>query len=318
MTTHTDAEQPGREPVDESPGEAGTPPAPAATSRWRETLGILVRNRLALFALVVLGVLLLAGLTGPYVAPYGFNEVVVEDRLEAPSSAHLFGTDNLGRDVFSRVLLGARVSILVGVVAVGISLTVGTLFGLVAGFYGGKIDDGIMRLMDVLFAFPALLMAIAVLAILGPGTVNAMVAIGIVYTPIFARVTRGSVLSVREADFVRAARSIGAGDVRLAGLHVLPNVLAPIIVQTSVSLAFAILSEAALSFLGLGTQPPNPSWGRMLSEGRAFIQQAWWIAVFPGLAIFFTVLSFNVLGDALRDVLDPRQKSAIESRGMSA
>ena len=298
--------------------EAGAPPAPAATSRWRETARIVVRNRLALFGLVVLGLLILAALLGPVLAPYGYNEINVPDRLQPPSLEHPFGTDDLGRDVFSRVLLGARVSLLVGFVAVGISLTAGTLFGLVAGFYGGRLDDLIMRLMDVLFAFPAMLMAIAVLAILGPGTVNAMVAIGIVYTPIFARVTRGSVLSLREDVHVRAARSLGASDVRLLGVHILPNALAPIIVQTSVSLAFAILSEAALSFLGLGTQPPNPSWGRMLAEGRGFIQQAWWIAVFPGLAIFFTVLSFNVLGDALRDALDPRQKSVIESRGLTA
>jgi len=298
--------------------EAGAPVAPAATSRWRETLGIVAGNRLALFGMFVLGLLIVAALLGPRLAPYGYNEINITDRLQGPSATHVFGTDDLGRDVFSRVLLGARVSLLVGFVAVGISLTAGTLLGLIAGFYGGRLDDLIMRLMDVLFAFPAMLMAIAVLAILGPGTVNAMVAIGIVYTPIFARVTRASVLSVREEVHVRAARSIGAGDVRLLGLHILPNVLAPIIVQTSVSLAFAILSEAALSFLGLGTQPPNPSWGRMLSEGRGFIQQAWWIAVFPGLAIFLVVLSFNVLGDALRDALDPRQKSVIESRGMKA
>jgi peptide/nickel transport system permease protein len=298
--------------------EAGAPVAPAATSRWRETLGIVAGNRLALFGMIVLGLLIVAALLGPRLAPYGYNEINITDRLQGPSATHIFGTDDLGRDVFSRVLLGARVSLLVGFVAVGISLTAGTLLGLIAGFYGGRLDDLVMRLMDVLFAFPAMLMAIAVLAILGPGTVNAMVAIGIVYTPIFARVTRASVLSVREEVHVRAARSIGAGDVRLLGLHILPNVLAPIIVQTSVSLAFAILSEAALSFLGLGTQPPNPSWGRMLSEGRGFIQQAWWIAVFPGLAIFLVVLSFNVLGDALRDALDPRQKSVIESRGMKA
>ena len=298
--------------------EAGAPVAPAATSRWRETLGIVAGNRLALFGMFVLGLLIVAALLGPRLAPYGYNEINITDRLQGPSATHVFGTDDLGRDVFSRVLLGARVSLLVGFVAVGISLTAGTLLGLIAGFYGGRLDDLVMRLMDVLFAFPAMLMAIAVLAILGPGTVNAMVAIGIVYTPIFARVTRASVLSVREEVHVRAARSIGAGDVRLLGLHILPNVLAPIIVQTSVSLAFAILSEAALSFLGLGTQPPNPSWGRMLSEGRGFIQQAWWIAVFPGLAIFLVVLSFNVLGDALRDALDPRQKSVIESRGMKA
>ncbi len=270
-----------------------------------------------MFGLVVLGVVVLAALLGDLAAPYGANSVIVSDRLQGPSFRHVFGTDDLGRDVFSRVLLGARVSLLVGAVAVGISLLAGTSAGLVAGYYGGKLDDVLMRAMDVIFAFPAILMAIAVLAILGPGTTNAMIAIGVVYTPIFARITRGSVLSVREDVYVRAARSVGAGDFRLLRLHILPNVAAPIIVQTTVSLAFAILSEAALSFLGLGTQPPTPSWGRMLSEGRGFIQQAWWMALFPGMAIFFTVLAFNVIGDALRDALDPRQASAIESRGLS-
>lgn len=299
-----------------APGpEAGAPPAADARPRWRQIADLLVSNRLALAAMVVLGLMVLAALVGTLVAPYGVNEVIIEDRLQPPSLAHPFGTDDLGRDVFSRVLLGARASLVVGAVAVGISLAAGTLFGLIAGYYGGRIDSLIMRAMDVLFAFPAILMAIAVLAILGPGLVNAMIAIGIVYIPIFARITRGSVLSVREQVYVRAARSIGAGDVRLIGLHVLPNVAAPIIVQTTISLAFAILSEAALSFLGLGVQPPAASWGRMLAEGRGFIQQAWWMAVFPGLAIFAVVLSFNLIGDALRDVLDPRQRSAIESRG---
>ncbi|MDX1658388.1 MAG: ABC transporter permease [Nitriliruptorales bacterium] len=297
--------------------EAGAPPAVDPRSRWRQILDLLVSNRLALFAMVVLGLVLLAAVFGPWLAPFGVNEVIVQDRLQAPGLDHIFGTDELGRDVFSRVLLGARASLVVGVVAVGISLTAGTLLGLIAGFYGGKTDDFIMRGMDVLFAFPAILMAIAVLAILGPGLVNAMIAIGIVYTPIFARITRGSVLSVREEVYVRAARSLGARDARLIGLHILPNVAAPIIVQTTISLAFAILSEAALSFLGLGVQPPAASWGRMLAEGRGFIQQAWWMAVFPGLAIFVTVLSFNLIGDALRDVLDPRQRSAIESRGLA-
>ena len=301
-----------------SESEAGAPPAEDSRPRWRQSVDLLLSNRLALFALVVLGLVLFAALIGPLVAPYGVNEVIIADRLQGPSLTHPFGTDNLGRDVFSRVLLGARASLVVGVVAVGISLTAGTLLGLLAGFYGGKTDDFIMRSMDVLFAFPAILMAIAVLAILGPGLVNAMVAIGIVYTPIFARITRGSVLSVREEVYVRAARSIGAGDARLIRLHILPNVAAPVIVQTTISLAFAILSEAALSFLGLGVQPPAASWGRMLAEGREFIQQAWWMAVFPGLAIFLTVLSFNLVGDTLRDVLDPRQRSAIESRGLGA
>ncbi len=214
--------------------------------------------------------------------------------------------------------MAARVSVQVGLIAVGIALVAGVTLGLIAGFYGRWVDDVVMRMMDMLFAFPAILLAIAILAVLGPGFANAMIAIGIVYTPIFARITRASVLSVREEVFVRAARSLGAGDLRLLRLHVLPNVLAPIIVQTSLSLAFAILSEAALSFLGLGIQPPDPSWGRMLFEGRGFVEQAWWMGVFPGLAIFVTVLSFNLIGDALRDALDPRQRSAIDARGFRA
>jgi peptide/nickel transport system permease protein len=298
--------------------EAGDLAAPDTRPRWREIFDILVGNRLALFGLIVLGSLVLAAVFGPALVPYGLNEINVQDRLIGPSAAHWFGTDELGRDVFTRVVLAARVSLLVGLVAVGISLSVGVVFGLIAGFYGGRLEDVIMRLMDVIFAFPAVLLAIAILAILGPGTTSTMVAIGIVYTPIFARIVRGSALSVREEVYVRAARAVGANDLRLVGLHVLPNLLAPVIVQTSISLAFAILSEAALSFLGLGVQPPDPSWGRMLFEGRGFIQQAWWIAVFPGLAIFLTVLSFNVVGDALRDALDPRQRSAIQSQGLTA
>jgi peptide/nickel transport system permease protein len=301
-----------------SPAEAGAPVAAESHSQARALLSALVANRLALVGMIVLGLLVVAAVFGERVAPHSPNAVSVSDRLQGPSAQHLFGTDELGRDVFSRVLVAARVSLQVGFIAVGISLTVGVLLGLVAGFYGRWIDDAIMRLTDMLFAFPAILLAIAILAVLGPGIANAMIAIGIVYTPIFARITRGSVLSVREQVYVRAARSLGASDFRLLRLHVLPNVLAPIIVQASISLAFAILSEAALSFLGLGVQPPDPSWGRMLAEGRGFIEQAPWMGIFPGLAIFATVLSFNLVGDALRDALDPRQKSAIESRGLKA
>ena len=279
------------------------------------TLWAVLANRLAVLGLLVLAVLVLAAAFGSQLAPYGINAIDVENRFSSPSLDHPFGTDELGRDVFSRVLVAARVSLQVGAIAVGISLVAGTLLGLIAGFYGGIVDDIIMRVMDMLFAFPAILLAIAILAVLGPGLTNAMIAIGIVYTPIFARICRASVLSVREEVFVRAARSIGASDFRLIRLHILPNVLAPIIVQTSLSLAFAILSEAALSFLGLGVQPPAPSWGRMLFDGRGFIEQAWWMGVFPGLAIFVTVLAFNIVGDAMRDALDPKQRSLIESRG---
>lgn len=292
--------------------EAGTIAAPDEATGPAGVLRAVVRNRLAAGALALLVAFVVVAVVGDRIAPYGRNEVS-PDRLQAPTLDHLFGTDQLGRDVLSRVLIGAESSLRVGLVSVGIALVAGVLLGLVAGYYRGWLDDVIMRGMDVLFAFPAILLAIAILAIRGRGATNAMIAIGIVYTPIFARVTRASALSVREEVYVRAARSIGAGDVRIMGRHVLPNVAAPVIVQTSVSLAFAILAEAALSFIGLGTQPPEPSWGRMLADGRGFIQDAWWIAVFPGLAIFAVVLSFNVLGDALRDALDPRQRSAIEA-----
>jgi peptide/nickel transport system permease protein len=319
--THSKGPQ-GRSGAGESPEPAAGRAGEEATQLPQEeqrfqTLRALLANKLAVVGLVVLGLVVVAAVFGSSLAPYGINAIDVPNRLQPPSPEHWFGTDELGRDIFSRVLVAAKVSLQVGVIAVGISLVTGVTLGLVAGYYGGRVDDVVMRLMDMLFAFPAILLAIAILAVLGPGLANAMIAIGIVYTPIFARITRASVLSVREEVFVRAARSIGASDVRILRLHILPNVTAPIIVQTSLSLAFAILSEAALSFLGLGVQPPQPSWGRMLFDGRGFIEQAWWMGVFPGVAIFLTVLAFNIVGDAARDALDPKQRSVIESRGQS-
>ena len=285
----------------------------AEVPRWRSTLGLLARSPAAAAAALVLLAVVVVALLDDQLAPSGPNEVDVTARLQGPSAAHPFGTDDLGRDVLSRVLLGAQVSLRVGLVAVGISLVVGTVVGTLAGFYGRWVDAVLMRLMDVLFAFPALLLAIAVIAVLGPGATNAMIAIGITYTPVFARVARAAVLGVREQVYVRASRSVGASDARLLLRHVLPNAFPPILVQTSVSLAFAVLAEAALSFAGLGIQPPAPSWGGMLADGRDFLDQAWWMAVFPGLAIFVLVLSFNLLGDGLRDVLDPQQRSAMEA-----
>jgi len=293
------------------------PAAPSSRRRWVETLSLLARNPMAIASSLVLLGLVSVALLGNRITPYDPLAQSIPDRLQAPSAERWFGTDELGRDVLSRVLDGASVSLQVGFVAVGISLVAGSLIGLMAGYYGRWLDDGLMRFMDVLFAFPAILLAIVVVAVLGPGITNAMIAIGIVYTPIFARIARASSLSVREEVYVRAARSSGGGDLRIMARHVLPNIAAPLIVQTSLSLAFAILSEAALSFLGLGVQPPDPSWGRMLSEGRSFIEQAWWMALFPGLAIFVVVLAFNVLGDALRDVLDPKQRSAIAGKGVT-
>ena len=283
-------------------------------STGRRVLDALRRDPLAVGGTIVLVLLVVVGVAGPWLAPAGVNDVDVDQMLRPPSGAHPFGTDELGRDVLSRVLVAARVSLQVGAVSVGIALVAGVTLGLFAGYYRGWLDSVLMRCMDVLFAFPVLLLAVAIVAVLGPGLLTAMVAIGVVYTPIFARITRAGVLSVREQVFVRAAVSIGASDLRIMRRHVLPNIAAPLIVQTSLSLAFAILSEAALSFLGLGIQPPAPAWGRMLFDGRGFVTDAWWLGVFPGAAIFLTVLAFNLLGDALRDVLDPRQLTLGEAR----
>lgn len=284
------------------------PPAPV--SGWRQVLDAIVRRPVALVSAAVLLLVVLAALAGPLLAPYSANAVDLSRALQPPNGAHWFGTDELGRDVFSRVVLAARVSMLVSIVSVTIAFVVGVTLGLVAGYAGGWTDTVAMRVVDVMFAFPVLLLALSIVAILGPGLTTAMIAIGVVYTPIFARVARASTLSVREESYVRAARGMGARPLGIIVRHVLPNVAAPLIVQTSLSLAFAILSEAALSFLGLGVQPPEPSWGRMLFDARGYLDQAWWMAVFPGLAVFVTVLAFNLFGDTLRDVLDPSGREA--------
>jgi peptide/nickel transport system permease protein len=267
----------------------------------------LSKTRLAPLGLAVIVVLILAALLAPVIAPYNPDRPDFGAALEGPSSAHWFGADNLGRDIFTRVVYGSRVSLQVGIIAVGISLVIGTTLGLIAGYSGvGLIDTIIMRCMDALLAFPTLVLALAITAALGPGLRNAMIAIGIVGMPIFARLTRGQVLSVREREFVEAARTIGAGHMRIMVQHVLPNVTAPLIVQASLSVAVAILSEATLSFLGLGVQPPEPSWGSMVSRGKDYLDLAPWLAFAPGGAILLAVMGFNFVGDAVRDALDPR------------
>jgi peptide/nickel transport system permease protein len=286
--------------------------------RWRETLAIVLSNRLAAGGLLILILLVFTAMFADLVAPYAINDQDITRRFESPSAAHLFGTDELGRDLFSRVVFGTRVSLQVGAVAVGISLVTGTFIGLISGYRGGWLDTVLMRTMDVLFSFPVVLLAIALVAVFGPSLRNTMIAVGIVFVPIFARVVRGSALSVSQDLHIRAVRSLGAGDLRIVLKHVLPNVAAPVIVQASLSLAFAILIEAALSFVGVGVQPPQPAWGLMLADAQRYRASGWWLSVFPGLAIFLTVMAFNLLGDGLRDALDPQQRSVIESRGAGA
>ena len=277
---------------------------------WR----LLLRNPVTVVSAAVLAVIVVVALTAQWIAPFGFNDIDVPNALVSPSGTHWFGTDELGRDVFSRVLVAIQASLRVAVVSVAFAVVVGVTIGVVAGYRGGWVDTVFMRVVDVMFAFPVLLLALAVVAILGPGATTTMLAIGIVYTPIFARVARASTLSVRVEPFVQASQTMGTGPMYILRHHILPNISGPLIVQTSLSLAFAILSEAALSFLGLGIQPPQPSLGRMIFDSQGFVTLAWWMAVFPGAAIFVAVLAFNLLGDGLRDVLDPKQRTMIEAR----
>jgi peptide/nickel transport system permease protein len=247
----------------------------------------------------------------PVLAPYEPVEQEFANQLRPPSATHLFGTDEFGRDIFSRVLFGARIALRVGGVADLIATSLGVVLGVVAGYVGGRLDALVTRVLDVLLAFPYLLLAMVVVAILGPGLTNAMIAIAVVYTPQFARVIRGVVLSVKEQDHVEAARAIGAGPVRILVRCVLPNIVSPIIVMTTLTIGFMIVETAGLSFLGLGASPPTPEWGSMLATGRSFMLTAPWIATFPGLAILVTVVAFNLAGDGLRDLLDPRLRGHV-------
>lgn len=291
------------------------PPVSVAAPRSRvRAWRLLASNPLTVAAAIVLAVVVLASMLAPWIAPYGVNQIDVANALTSPSPAHWFGTDELGRDVLSRVLLAGSTSLTIAVSAVAIALVLGLVLGVVAGFAGGWVDAALMRIVDVMFAFPVLLLALAIIAIFQPGMLTTTIAIGVVYTPIFARVARASTLSLRTSPFVQVSRSMGTPAPMILVRHVLPNIGGPVVVQTSLSLAFAILSEAALSFLGLGIQPPAPSWGGMLFTAQGFLAQAWWMSVFPGAAIFVTALAFNLLGDGLRDGLDPRQRTIIEAR----
>lgn len=262
-------------------------------------------NRLTVVGTTLTLLIVALALLANQVAPYDPLVLNARHRLEGPSSDFRFGTDRLGRDILSRVVHGARSSLGIAATSVTVSLILGSTLGLFAGYFGGAVDLVIGRIMDVLFSFPALLLAIAVAAMLGPGVRNAALAIAVVYTPLFVRVIRGPVISERHRDYVLAARVIGASHAAIIYRHILPNVVSPIIIQASAALSTAILIEAALSYIGLGTQPPAPSWGTMLSEGRTFLETAPWMSIFPGLAIALTVLAFNLVGDGLRDAFDP-------------
>ena len=285
---------------------------PETRHPFLEQLSQLWRNKTAIAGLMIVALFICAAIFAPFLSPHNPVETSLYDQLKPPvwhldgTREHILGTDDLGRDILSRLIYGARVSLIVSVVSVGLAFFFGTLFGSVAGYYKGKLDSVIMRIMDIILAFPYLLLAIVVVAYLGPSLQNAMVAIGITYVPRFARIVRGSVLEECEKDYVTAARSIGAKDWRIIFVAILPNCLGPLIVQTTLSFASAILDAAALSFLGLGAQPPTPEWGAMIARSRSLILRASWVMTFPGLTILLAVLGFNLFGDGLRDALDPR------------
>ena len=272
---------------------------------WRR----IKRSKLAVAGLAIIVALVLTALFADVIAPYTYDQQNLKEAFLSPSLKHLFGTDEFGRDIFSRVVYGSRISLQVGFIAVGISLVSGGILGALAGYYGGKVDQLIMRAMDILLSIPGILLAISIVAALGPGLVNLMIAVGISSIPQYARIVQASVLSIREQEFVEAARAVGSSDFRIIFKHIIPNVLAPLIVQSTLGIATAILTAAGLSFIGLGIQPPTPEWGAMLSGGRGYIRNYWFMTMFPGLAIMITIFGLNLLGDGLRDALDPRLKN---------
>lgn len=284
-----------------------TPPVvpPRSGNRaWRKFR----RNRVAMLGAGIVLLFVLMALLAPWLATHDPFQTSFMTIRKAPSASFWLGTDELGRDIYTRLLYGARASLMAGLVSVVIALIVGVPFGLAAGYFGGWTDSVISRCTEALLAIPFLILAIALAAFLGPSLVNAMVAIGVSAAPKFIRITRGQVLAVKNEDYVQSARALGASDLRIIGRHVLPNVMPPLIVQATITIATAIIAEASLSFLGLGLQPPNPSWGSMLNTAKNFMTQAPWMSIFPGSAIFLAVLGFNLLGDGLRDALDPRQE----------
>jgi peptide/nickel transport system permease protein len=278
-------------------------------STFKDIIRRLFKSRSAIFGLIVIVTLLLFAIFAEHIAPYGYDDQLLSRRFIPPCKEHIFGTDDYGRDIFSRIVYGSRTSLLIALMSVTFSSFIGVIIGCIAGFYGGRIDNILMRFIDILLAIPSILLAISISSALDPGVVNLMVAVGVGAMPGYARIVRASVMSERDQEYIEAARSIGAKDFRIILKHILPNVTAPIIVQATMSISIAILTAASLSFLGLGIAPPTPEWGSMLSAGRSYIRDAWYVVTFPGIAIMAAVFGFNLLGDGLRDALDPRLKS---------
>ncbi|MDO4554596.1 MAG: ABC transporter permease [Lachnospiraceae bacterium] len=277
-------------------------------ARLKEMWSRLSQNKLAVFGLIVIVLLVIVAIFAPIIAPYGYDEQNLQNAFQSPGNGFLFGTDEFGRDIFSRVVYGTRISLLIGFVAVAIAVVVGVLLGAISGYYGDKVDNVIMRLMDIVLSIPQILLAIAIVAALGNGLFNLMIAVGISSIPQYARIIRASVLSIKDQEFIEAAKAAGSSDFRIIFKHIIPNCLAPIIVQATLGVALAILTAAGLSFIGLGISPPTPEWGSMLSSGRSYIRDYSYMTLFPGLAIVLTIFALNVLGDGLRDALDPKLK----------
>lgn len=266
----------------------------------------LKKSPLTIIGGTIVLLLLATALFAPYIAPYDPIEINPPDRLMPPSSAHLCGTDTAGRDIFSRIVYGSRISIEIGITVVSLAALFGSLIGIFSGYLGGKLDEIVMRITDIFFSIPYLILAMAIAAALGPSLINTMISLVIVWWPIYTRLTRGQALLVRESTYVEASKGLGGRHIWIIFKHILPNSISPVIVQASLDFGNAIMYAAALSFIGLGAQPPSPEWGAMISEGRNFLRDSWWYPTFPGLAIFITVMGFNLLGDGFRDILDPK------------
>lgn len=296
------------------PRSQGTGSSSRLSDQQRRALRRFRQSPLSMIGLVIIAVLVVVAIFGPLFVPYpedATGALNITERLDPPSWAHPFGTDQVGRDVFTRVIVGARVSLLAGLVVILLAFSIGTLLGAIAGFFGGRVSEIIMRITDVFLTIPDLILAMAFVAALGPGLFNVMVAVSLVWWPGYCRLARANVVALKDAQFAEAADSIGASRARVLFAHILPNALPTILVKASMDIGFAVLTTAALGFIGLGTTPPDPDWGVMISDGRKYLREAWWFSTFPGLAILLTVLAFNLLGDGLRDVLDPRSRRQV-------